>query len=303
VVPERYTIEKTRCKGADMDLAEEQEEGNTDEYRGDPYVIRRVSSRTKAVKIAAAWSVPLLLAIVFSRTATANDRLAQLTWLPLFALGLAIWYTRKVWSAAPVRVLATVKHPIKAIAPVKKVVNSTVLLSIVCVLLAYAERHATDSTAYFVFGWPIALYLGYLVMLFRPQYSEAYTPAAKEEYARLEQEKAVAKQLEENKNYQPTWMNVLAADLWSLWYVRYFIGALLILGAVELGSAGGKDSWILVSLVGICGLACMKEIVLWGIGLAVCGGLLYAAVGALAGIPISVAIIIGALIIANSRNR
>ena len=110
-----------------MSLPEEPEVAGSDEYLGDPYVIKTVSPKLKVIKTVAAWCVPLLLAIAFSLASTPNDSLAQLTWLPLLATGLAVWYSRKLWLAEPERVLETVRHRIRPLNPLKKVVYSTLL--------------------------------------------------------------------------------------------------------------------------------------------------------------------------------
>jgi hypothetical protein len=47
----------------------------------------------------------------------------------------------------------------------------------------------------------------------------------------------------------------------------------------------------------------MKEVFLWIIGAAIIGGIGYAIFGAIAALPMSVAIVIGALIIANGAKR
>ena len=148
-----------------------------------------------------------------------------------------------------------------------------VFLFAVCALLVYGERLNPAANLYLVLWWPFMIYVAYLIMLFRPQYSETYTPAAKAEFARLTYAKASALQRKQDQEHHWTWVDNLAEDLWGRWYARYALGVLLLWVAFELGSSGGKNGWILAVLVGISGLACIKEIALWGIGLAVCGGL------------------------------
>lgn len=113
---------------------------------------------------------------------------------------------------------------------------------------------------------------------------------------------------------EPTQLEKRANDLAEKWWARYIAGAVLFVAGGFLldhfvGLEPGKrwNSYIhywfgMFSLFG-WGVICMKELFGFIILALIFGGLAYAFFGLLAGIPVSFAIIIGAMIIANSNAR
>ena len=96
------------------------------------------------------------------------------------------------------------------------------------------------------------------------------------------------------------------------WWARYIAGALLLVAGGLLldhflGLEPGKKwnshlhYWLWLFVLFGWGVICMKELFGFVICALIFGGLAYAFFGLIAGIPVSLAIIIGALIIANSN--
>jgi hypothetical protein len=92
-------------------------------------------------------------------------------------------------------------------------------------------------------------------------------------------------------------------DFLGRWYFRYGVGTLFLLISFSMATSGVKDPLPATIFFGILGLICMKEVALWCIGLSILGGIAWFIIGAIAAIPISIAIIIGAYIIANSFEK
>ncbi|NEX63352.1 hypothetical protein [Noviherbaspirillum galbum] len=87
--------------------------------------------------------------------------------------------------------------------------------------------------------------------------------------------------------------------IFEAWYVRYPLGFFLIYLAWYTADSGAK--WYVPVGAVVMALACMHEVFWVLLIVAIFGGIVWAAFGAISGLPVSVAIIIGALIIANSR--
>lgn len=268
-----------------------------------PYIAKRISPAVRAAKIAVVWAVPLSLIVLFIQTASPLDSWVKLTWLPVLTVVWAIWYSRKLFALSEVRVLNTVKTRIKPANTLRKLSYASILAAVGCLLIGYSQRNS-EVTSYYPYYLALAIFTGYIIVLVVPQYTEAFTPAAKEEYARLQQEKQSAMLRKDllSRN-RSTKLDDLVGVLWTRWYVRYIFGALLFWAAAELCATSNTNDWPAPALLVLSALACMKEVALWAIGLAVCGAIAWATIGALAAIPVGAAIIIGALIIADSRNR
>jgi hypothetical protein len=264
------------------------------------YVIKPIPLTVKLAKILAALSVPLGLGLAFILPAADSDTALKQAIVPLIALAFALRYSMRVWYRDSITVLAAVRHRIRPENLTNKIAIATSLLVLALMLVA---GNQSGDTAHEIapFAWTGALYFLYIAFLVWPQYQVVLTPAAKEEYARLKYAEEQAKQqLAEVKR---TWVDNVAERIWSTWYARYTLGALLFWLAWAIIKGDSKNSWMLATTVTIGGLICMKELAFWVIGLSIVGGGLYFAFGAIAGLPVSVAIIIGALIIANSRKN
>jgi hypothetical protein len=112
----------------------------------------------------------------------------------------------------------------------------------------------------------------------------------------------------------PTQFEKKIDELAEKWWARYIAGAVLFVAGGFLldhfvGLEPGKrwnsyiHYWLGMFVLFGWGVICLKELFGFVILALVFGGLAYALFGLLAGIPVSLAIIIGAVIIANSNAR
>lgn len=98
------------------------------------------------------------------------------------------------------------------------------------------------------------------------------------------------------------------------WWARYIVGILLFVAGgflldhvftLEPGKKWNSHVvyWLCLFILFGWGVVCMKELFGFAIVALIFGGLAYAFFGLIAGIPVSVAIIIGAMIIANANAK
>lgn len=113
---------------------------------------------------------------------------------------------------------------------------------------------------------------------------------------------------------EPTHLEKRIDELAEKWWARYTAGAVLFVAGAFLldhfvGLEPGKrwnsyiHYWLWMFVLFSWGVICMKELFGFVIFALIFGGFAYAFFGLLAGIPVSLAIIIGAVIIANSNAR
>lgn len=291
-----------------MDLTDEPQPQPTLESPPDaPYVVTRVAPWVRLIKMVAPWVLPLGLSILMWQTAGPDESWSKLIWLPALTFLWAAWYVQKAYATTEIRALHTIRKRIKPTGVLRKIGYATVLLFVACLLIGYSYRDSPGGAPNSTFVWTIFAYVGYLVMLFMPQYSETYSQAAKAEFVKQKHQEA-AEQIQQDslrrlQQQKRTRFDDVFKNLWDQWYVRYSVGALMMWFAIDMWATSAKGAWEMPLLIGLCGIGCMKELALWLVGLVLCGGLAYAAIGALAAIPVGAAIIIGALIIANSRSR
>lgn len=128
---------------------------------------------------------------------------------------------------------------------------------------------------------------------------------------------AVKKQLilpTESENIEPTQLEKMINELAEKWWARYIAGAVLfVVGGFLLDHFVGLETakrwnsyihyWLAMFALFGWGIICMKEVFGFVIFALIFGGIAYALFGLLAGVPVSLAIIIGAMIIAKSNNK
>jgi hypothetical protein len=113
---------------------------------------------------------------------------------------------------------------------------------------------------------------------------------------------------------EPTQFEKKIDELAKKWWARYIAGIVLFVAGGFLldhflGLEPGKKwnshlpYWLSLFALFVWGVICMKELFGFIVLAMIFGGLAYAFFGLLAGIPVSVAIIIGAMIIANSNAK
>lgn len=103
------------------------------------------------------------------------------------------------------------------------------------------------------------------------------------------------------------WWNA-DGDLYDVpWWARYPAGLLVGYGAwwaiSEWDTKKLIAPWAICTMLSIIALGLMREVILCVIAAAIVGGLLWAAGAAVAALPVSVAIIIGALIVAAAVSK
>lgn len=82
--------------------------------------------------------------------------------------------------------------------------------------------------------------------------------------------------------------------------LRYLLAAFCVGGAVYFGSLEHRNAWILVAASILFAVVLARELILWAVGAAIVCSIAWAIIAGLSALPLSAAIIIGALIIANS---
>ena len=86
--------------------------------------------------------------------------------------------------------------------------------------------------------------------------------------------------------------------------VRYPLAALVLWFAYYVSQEWtDRRSWIIVLAAACCGLCLARELFGWVLGLAVVGGIAWALFAGVAALPVSAAIVIGALIIASAMRK
>lgn len=85
--------------------------------------------------------------------------------------------------------------------------------------------------------------------------------------------------------------------------VRYPVGGLLLTCAFQLATGGARDSIVLAVVLAGAALWLLREAVFWIVGLGILAGIGSLFFGAIAALPVSVAIIVGAWIIASSMRK
>jgi hypothetical protein len=118
----------------------------------------------------------------------------------------------------------------------------------------------------------------------------------------------------EAENIEPTQLEKRINALAEKWWARYIAGVgLFIAGGLlldhflGLGPAKRWNSyihyWVVMFALFGWGIICMKEMFGFVFLALIFGGVAYKFFGMIAGMPVSLAIIIGAMIVANSNNK
>lgn len=215
-------------------------------------------------------------------------------WIGL--IGVGGWISRAVYVTDVRRDFATVAIEVPARVRRNRSLVATAIFLILAGSLVFSGAFAQDPKGVGLFLiLPIALvYAWALWMTARYRTTTQFTKAALMEMQRANASPAPA---------EPSKAELLLERLAAIWWVRYLVGIVLVIGAcaIAVEGSGQKGEVIIAIALGIWGVYCMREVFGWLIGALVVGGILYAIAGALAGIPVSLAIIIGAIIIANSK--
>jgi hypothetical protein len=228
------------------------------------------------------------------------------SWLPLgwawplwMAVGLPLAWG--IYKHDTKKEYATVRAPVPPLVRQHRYVIATGVALLFLIPLLLSEQFSRNPVDVFLTCiCPLALaYVGAVVTTMRHTTTKVFTRLAviamQEERANLERASATPA--------KPSKAELLLERVAAIWWVRYLFGLILLAGAYvfAMEGSGRKETVIIAVALGCWGAYCMREVFAWLVGAAIVGGIIYAIAGAVAGIPVSVAIIIGAIIIANSK--
>ncbi len=171
---------------------------------------------------------------------------------------------------------------------------------------------AAMGTDFITAMWPLLVfvyvlpYLGYIVYFVRHTHEVALTKDGM--IAKAQDESAAevagrARQLESDAAWErrlgPLWVALDKA------VVRYPLGAIVLLLAFQLSTSESLDKNTVILAIALWAVALwlMRELLMWVIGLTALAGIGSLLFGVVASLPVSVAIIIGAWIIASSSRK
>jgi hypothetical protein len=158
---------------------------------------------------------------------------------------------------------------------------------VVCLAIWVLQFFKGWLSHFWWYVWPVAVPgLGLSLMIILEQQGLVLSPAASQEKQRLEEEKRAEEARADDR------------QLWELeWWFRYPMAALGIWLAFQL-YLPSKPVWLPIACL-IFAAVCGWELALLGVGMA----LLYGAFKVIAALPVSVAVVVGALIIAGAVSR
>ena len=215
-------------------------------------------------------------------------------WLVLAAIGG--WISRAICIKDVRREFATVATEVPASWRRNRTLLATAIFAVFLGALLFSQPFAEVPmivTQYCILP-AVAAYLCAVWAIARHRMTTHHTKAAIIEMRQIRTNQAPAK-----PSKAEAWLEHVAA----IWWVRYLFGLCLLIGAVMFAAeATGRNGIMGALALGLWGTYCMREVFGWLLGAVVFGGIFYAVAGAVAAIPVSLAIIIGAIIIANSRN-
>ena len=253
------------------------------------YVITPVSARDRYVKAV----VPIVISIVITawtwwaqyKNNTLHDKWFIL--LPLLVAGF--WLGAKFYRKTEHKRLAFLSIDIPLIGRVKQagaIAGGTLGLC----ALAWISQYSSDQLQeYWWYVWPIGVPgLVWSAIVLLRAHKLVLTPAGEAEAKRLES-KRQAKYAEES---------LRAAEMEDSWYFRYTLAALMLFGAWWIVSEKEKLWWLAIMLVIVAAFQA-REFSL----LVLAGIVVFLLFQGMAALPVSVAIIIGAVIIARALRR
>ncbi|MGZ8340935.1 MAG: hypothetical protein ACXW2U_14625 [Telluria sp.] len=216
------------------------------------------------------------------------------TWLALLAVGG--WISRAILINDVRREFATVAIEVPTRVRRNRALVATGIFVVVIAALVFGAPFAEDPKGVsLLLILPVILaYAWALWMTARYRTTRQLTKAAIIEMQRVSTSTTPA---------APSKAELLLERLAAIWWVRYLVGIGLLISAYTFAveGSGKKDDVIIAIALAVWGTYCMREVFGWLLCAVVVGGIFYAIAGALAGIPVSLAIIIGAIIIANSK--
>lgn len=253
------------------------------------YVITPVSARARYGKAA----VPIVVSValtVWGWWAQYQNNAFDDKWfilLPLLAVGF--WLGFKLYRETEHKRLAFHSVDIPLIARIKKA-SAIAGVALGLCALAWAVQYSNDQfLEYWWYVWPVGVPgLVWSAIELLGARKRVLTPAGEAEAKRLESQKQV-KEAEAARR---------AAVMEDRWYFRYPLAALMLFGAWWIVGEKEKLWWLAILLVIVAAFQA-RELSL----LILAGVVVYLLFQGVAALPVSVAVIIGAVIIASALRR
>lgn len=152
------------------------------------------------------------------------------------------------------------------------------------------------------YAWPSLLFFLVGAGLYRLKYEVTLTPAAAKAKAYFDQPQNNANQLSERAE-PAQWEKVLDGFVKhvddSPW-LRFPLACAFVAGAIYFGTLEYRHAWVLVVACALLAVTLAREFVIWAMGAAFVCAVGWAFFAGVSELPVSAAIIIGAIIIANA---
>ncbi len=254
------------------------------------YDIKLISYKSRLIKTLAIAIPSISLGILVVLSVVNNGNLKEGFLLPLILVLVGFYFSWKAFTTKELKKLTGTKVSTINYAKRKKakiVVGLGCLALLVTALVLYKlDTPLSEYVAMFVM---VGITLGlYAFSNWSPEVVFELTPAATTEQHRLDKLNAIKAAEYQKKE----------ADILDQWWFRYPLAVLLIVVAWWIEDVKPHAWWISVILV-LMAIVNARELALWIIGLA----LVWAMIAGIAALPVAVAIIVGALIIASAINR
>jgi len=164
---------------------------------------------------------------------------------------------------------------------------------VIAILIWSVRPEHERFSDYWWYAWPSLPFFLVGVGLFRLKGGEVLSPAA-------EKAKTYFNMLDEQASASESSFS----EFLELPLVRYPIAVLLLYGAYYFGvESTSKDTgWAAAGCLLIAGL-CARELSKWILGIALFGAIAWAVIAGISALPVSAAIIVGALIIADAMKK
>jgi hypothetical protein len=252
-------------------------------------VISPIPHRTRIAKAAGAFVISLGLAFWGWWEQYENNALAK-NWYVLLALpALGLWISYRLYRTTETKVLS---YTVEAVPVTVRLKRGVSILSgtILRCGIPWSLQYSSDQlSTYWWYVWPVAIPgLAWSAFEFLRVRKHVLVPEAQVEKLRLDQEEKLKEQAAAQ----------LAAEREDRWYFRYPMAALMIFGAYWVVEKKEHLWWLglLLLLVAAFQARELSLLILAALGV-------YLLFQGIAALPVSVAVIIGAIIIAGASRR
>lgn len=255
----------------------------------DAWIVTPISKRARVTRAGLSLLVGFGLALWLWSVQYANHVLLQNWYVPALLPVIGAWLAWRFYRKRERRELSFAWQPIPAATRIKRGAVGLLGMFLVGVLVwlgQYAEDSLHDNWWYV---WPIAVpgAIWVLAQLLKSK-RKVLLPAAEVERERV----AVENQLKQQESARQS------DELISRWYLRYPIAAVMLLAAYWAAVKAVHLWWLALLLVVVAALEA------WELSLLALAGLVaYWLFKGVAALPVSVAVVVGALIIATALRK